>query len=76
MSKEANRPAIEEQIRARKQAIAESVQSRITGGVGGGGAGKGADSGGGATQKYREGATAKDVNGKPIVFRNGQWVYQ
>jgi hypothetical protein len=26
--------------------------------------------------KYTEGATAKDKNGKPIVFRNGQWEYQ
>ena len=27
------------------------------------------------TQAYQEGQTAKDTNGAPIVFRNGQWVY-
>lgn len=51
--------------------------AEILAGMGGGGGG-----GGGATQQpapaagYREGQTGKDLNGKPIVFRNGQWVYQ
>ena len=27
------------------------------------------------TQRFTEGQTSKDKNGKPIVFRNGQWVY-
>ena len=31
---------------------------------------------GASTQTYQEGQTSKDRNGKPIVFRNGQWVYQ
>jgi hypothetical protein len=29
-----------------------------------------------ATTQYKEGDTAKDKNGKPIVFRNGTWMYQ
>jgi hypothetical protein len=68
MSKEANRPAIEEQIRARKQAIAESVQSRITSGVGGGGAGKGADSGG---VKLQPGQLVVDAKGNKAKYIGG-----
>jgi CTP:molybdopterin cytidylyltransferase MocA len=30
---------------------------------------------GGAQSKYQEGQTSKDKSGKPIVFKNGQWVY-
>lgn len=28
------------------------------------------------TGRYQEGQKAKDTTGKPIVFRNGQWVYE
>jgi hypothetical protein len=27
-------------------------------------------------QQFTEGQESKDANGKPIVFRNGQWVYK
>lgn len=60
-------PAVEAQIAAREREIEDGIRSQI--------------SQPGATTpppttKYTEGATAKDKNGKPIVFRNGQWEYQ
>ena len=60
-------PAVEAQIAAREREIENGIRSQI--------------SQPGATTpppttKYTEGATAKDKNGKPIVFRNGQWEYQ
>jgi hypothetical protein len=28
-----------------------------------------------AATQYKEGDMAKDKNGKPIMYKNGQWVY-
>lgn len=50
-----------EEMEARARQILAS-QERYSGGATGG--------------RYQEGQTAKDKTGKPIVYRNGQWVYQ
>jgi hypothetical protein len=65
-------PAIEAQIQARADEVARTVQSRVQRP----GVPTTTTTPPPATTKYTEGATAKDKNGKPIVFRNGQWEYQ
>jgi hypothetical protein len=65
-------PAIEAQIQARADEVARVVQSRVQRP----GVPTTTTTPPPATTKYTEGATAKDKNGKPIVFRNGQWEYQ
>jgi hypothetical protein len=49
--------------------------TRLSGGKSGAGQG-GATEQPTQTQAFQEGQTSKDREGKPIVFRNGQWVYQ
>jgi hypothetical protein len=69
---EKDKPAIEAQIQARADEIARQVQSRVQRP----GVPTTTTAPPPTTTNYAEGATAKDKNGKPIVFRNGQWEYQ
>jgi hypothetical protein len=72
MADDKDKPAIQAKIQARLDEVARTVQSRVQRP----GAPTTTTTPPPATTKYTEGATAKDKNGKPIVFRNGQWEYQ
>lgn len=72
MADDKDKPAIQAKIQARLDEVARTVQSRVQRP----GVPTTTTTPPPTTTNYAEGATAKDKNGKPIVFRNGQWEYQ